>query len=267
MNICSVDGCDKPVQAKGLCNTHYKRQQRLGNPLAQVKDTKPHMSAPVVTCPVCGREFAARIQHGSRRKKYCSPECRSAASGTGRATNLSWKICECCGERYIAHPSNKKYCNKCIQNGDVQALQYKRTAKYINKKKSGICKQCGKSFTNEYGEKRRDFCSQKCGEIYHDNTLAAKEAKARQARRRRAAKRGVNVEPYSREDVCAKSGWICGICGKPINPKLRFPHRESATIDHIIPLAKGGADSLDNVQLAHMICNSIKSDNVLPVAN
>ena len=32
--------------------------------------------------------------------------------------------------------------------------------------------------------------------------------------------------------------------------------------DHIIPLAKGGEHSWDNIQLAHRICNSLKADKV-----
>lgn len=33
MRICSVDGCDKEHDAKGLCNTHYARMKRTGDPL------------------------------------------------------------------------------------------------------------------------------------------------------------------------------------------------------------------------------------------
>lgn len=31
--ICSVDGCDKAVKARGLCNAHYHRRSRHGSPL------------------------------------------------------------------------------------------------------------------------------------------------------------------------------------------------------------------------------------------
>jgi 5-methylcytosine-specific restriction endonuclease McrA len=32
------------------------------------------------------------------------------------------------------------------------------------------------------------------------------------------------------------------------------------TVDHIIPLARGGSHTWDNVQLAHHLCNSLKGD-------
>lgn len=56
---------------------------------------------------------------------------------------------------------------------------------------------------------------------------------------------------------------VCGICGKPVDFSLKYPHPLSACIDHIIPLAKGGHPSdLDNLQLAHWCCNRAKSDKL-----
>lgn len=56
---------------------------------------------------------------------------------------------------------------------------------------------------------------------------------------------------------------MCAICGRPVDFNLKYPHPLSATVDHIIPLAKGGHPSnLDNLQLAHWTCNRQKSDKL-----
>lgn len=56
---------------------------------------------------------------------------------------------------------------------------------------------------------------------------------------------------------------ICGICGAPVDKTLKAPDPLSPTIDHIIPIAKGGHPSdLANLQLAHRWCNRQKSDRV-----
>lgn len=56
---------------------------------------------------------------------------------------------------------------------------------------------------------------------------------------------------------------VCGICGKEVNFRLKWPHPMSACIDHIIPVAKGGHPSdISNMQLAHMSCNRQKSDKL-----
>jgi len=57
---------------------------------------------------------------------------------------------------------------------------------------------------------------------------------------------------------------VCGICGKPVDFKNKYPHPLSPCIDHIIPLAKGGHPSdMGNLQLAHFCCNRQKSDKLI----
>lgn len=58
---------------------------------------------------------------------------------------------------------------------------------------------------------------------------------------------------------------VCGICGQPVDKSLKYPDPMSPTVDHIIPVAKRGDPiDLDNLQLAHWICNRKKSDKLAP---
>lgn len=45
----------------------------------------------------------------------------------------------------------------------------------------------------------------------------------------------------------------CAICGRSVKFK-------ESTIDHIIPIAKGGTNYMDNLQLACDECNGVKSN-------
>lgn len=57
---------------------------------------------------------------------------------------------------------------------------------------------------------------------------------------------------------------VCGICGKPVDMTLKYPHPLAKSVDHIIPVAKGGHPSdIDNLQLAHWTCNRQKSDKLI----
>lgn len=53
----------------------------------------------------------------------------------------------------------------------------------------------------------------------------------------------------------------CALCGRPVDFGRKFPDPWSPTLDHIVPISKGGAPaSLENLQLAHLQCNRIKGN-------
>lgn len=74
-------------------------------------------------------------------------------------------------------------------------------------------------------------------------------------RRRRALIHGVLHEDYMDSYIFLRDNWVCGICGRKINKRLKYPNPLSASIDHIIPLSKGGNDNPVNVQASHLRCN------------
>lgn len=64
-------------------------------------------------------------------------------------------------------------------------------------------------------------------------------------------------------EVILKTQTVCGICGKEVDFTFKYPHPLSPTVDHIIPVAKGGHPSdISNLQLAHRCCNRQKSDKL-----
>lgn len=58
---------------------------------------------------------------------------------------------------------------------------------------------------------------------------------------------------YEKKTVYAKANGKCAICGKPVKFK-------KMTVDHKIPISKGGTNDLSNLQLAHLTCNRAKAD-------
>lgn len=54
---------------------------------------------------------------------------------------------------------------------------------------------------------------------------------------------------------------VCWLCGEWIDKSLPAKHPKSFSVDHIIPVSKGGdPTSLDNVAPAHYGCNSSRGN-------
>lgn len=69
MSSCSIDGCTRPVLARGWCGTHYARWWRLGSPAEPVRPEKEQCPVPGCTRPVrtkgyCGAHYQRVRRHG-----------------------------------------------------------------------------------------------------------------------------------------------------------------------------------------------------------
>lgn len=73
--------------------------------------------------------------------------------------------------------------------------------------------------------------------------------------KRRALRRGATIEAFEPHEVFDRDGWICQICDQPIDTRARHPDPRSVSLDHIVPLSRGGEHSRANCQTAHLICN------------
>lgn len=69
--------------------------------------------------------------------------------------------------------------------------------------------------------------------------------------KRRARKRALPAEDVKRSLVFERDEGTCGICGEAVDPA-------DWHLDHVVPLAKGGHHTYENVQVAHPGCNQSK---------
>lgn len=84
---------------------------------------------------------------------------------------------------------------------------------------------------------------------YRHYTQSPEDVTRRPGRRRRERLQTVRRDPYSRREIFERDGWRCWICGEVVA-------EEDASIDHVVPIAQGGADAPDNIRTAHRDCNS-----------
>lgn len=86
------------------------------------------------------------------------------------------------------------------------------------------------------------------------------EKAAKYNRKRRADKNSVEHIPYTVKQVIKRYGSDCHICGLAIDLKAnrkvgRKGWENGLHLDHVIPISKGGPDTIENVRPAHGVCN------------
>lgn len=198
------------------------------------------------TCPTCGKVFVDPENHG--RNIYCSRECFGLSHrslelktcpvcGTGfKSSSLrpqlhcsqkcysvskhSIRQCPACSKSFMPKRKHQKYCSReCRDKGRIVLSD--RT-----------CPQCNKTF---HPRKNIDiFCSEKCYGLWQHGL---------------AKRSGLNFTAAQKRGIKKRDNHKCVKCGS--DDKLH--------IDHILPIALGGINTLDNGQTLCEKCHRKKT--------
>lgn len=209
----------------------------------------PH-SRPACQCQHCGRTY---IPKANKYTTFCSRDCSFAFYANRKATKgpacpVYFPQCIRCQQQFVAKRTGMKYCSRAC-------LHSSQRERYVPKSpRKAACLQCGRSFeTSGRGCYSKKYCVQ-C------SLERKKDVRKERKRLSKAKRKKAFVQRVIRREIYERDGWKCGICKKFVNPSLKSPHPFSKTIDHIVPLSKGGTHEPRNVRLAHFGCNSRRSN-------
>lgn len=190
-------------------------------------------------------------------------------------------LCTDCGSLFHKSKSkirpsrtNRLVCPQCehilsiIHNNEKSAelkvkrdlLNAEKTARKIYEKekaKHQICEYCGKEFSG----RKRKYCSDICMK----KQSSATKSHIRRLRIQNKPHDNIPLRKLEERDKC-----ICWLCGGKTNRTDRIIHDcwyeagpTHPSIDHVIPLAKGGTHTWNNVRLAHWKCNSLRGASLI----
>lgn len=193
------------------------------------------------TCPICGGRIKGRSD-----KRFCSVNCRNKCS---RDRNIEARIQ---AERaYNARRTRPRGLSERQRQARRKLRKAARgTSGKGNRWVQGSCRRCGSTFVAlGNGPGLAAYCSDRC------QHADVKE-------RRRARKMSASVGIVSRADVFTRDGFVCQLCKRSVRRSAVVPHPLAPTLDHIVPLSRGGEHSMANLQTAHFLCNSTKGARV-----
>ena len=208
-----------------------------------------------VRCPDCGglfdRQFHifSEVTRGTRGYGNECPMCRIKSIEQNRT------------EKQIQKEADKAERERVARiNAELRMINEQlRISRQIERRlATRVCKNCGKDYSiASTGYDSEQYCSRKCMKRW-----AMRIKNDRRLRRMKARKHDNDI---TLERLFTRDRGICYLCGNQCdwsdvvdgNASDRYP-----SIDHVVPVSKGGTHTWDNVKLACRKCNTAKGDGI-----
>ena len=219
-------------------------------------------------CEYCGKQFVAHRAN----KRFCSKKCKdiSLRVRKGISCNPSTqpfdRTCEVCGNPFKTFREAQITCS-------TECAKKRHRQLYKKAKSEKLCDVCGALFIP------RSSIQKTCGDPLCQRIHKKEYNKAHQKQK------AINIV-LSECEFCGnvffaeetsgllrlykRDGGKCYICGcncsfddwQTAKSGNKYPGASYPTIDHVVPVSKGGLDAWDNVRLACWKCNLEKSDTL-----
>ncbi len=235
-DTCTLDGCGRPRRKRGLCNNHYSQVQRGTLKVEGI-------TFPPCTSPDChGTAYARGLCYNHWQ--------RDRSTGKFATNNTRRCSVEDCARIHHSEGLCKKHYDQ-RKNAGRKDQQVARIQRWVQDNPDRA-----RASRAAYRAKNKDKL-RKHNKVYIANNPQVAE---RSRKNYRARKYAAFVESFTSEDVIALYGTNCHICLEPIDMDApRHPGDPGWELgyhdEHVIPLAKGGLHSLDNVRPSHGLCN------------
>jgi len=205
-------------------------------------------------CTECAAEVIRKNK--GRFPLTCSDACqklrRNRLLREGRSHE---KTCPVCQIEFTAQNTRTRFCSvKCKSKEYNKYLKAAREQERLNRPDfvevpCYYCKEPVWKLASRSGKVSHPTCKEQRQRDWN----RAKNAKRRRYRYVRSSMFSV---------ISERDEWTCHICGEYVDDSLPSYSRMSPSLDHVIPLSKGGTDDPKNLKLSHFICNVRKGTQI-----
>jgi hypothetical protein len=231
-------------------------------------------------CKKCNKEYPATLEFFHTNKKngvtFLYSVCKDCKRKNYEKKSRVTKQCEFCGREFESRRSDKKFCSRNCQNrklnGIVNFRKGKEPRKCVHCKlnkvegKNKYCEECKSLTVTKYCPRcNKEFVSGKFNRI----KFCSDNCRKKDSIRKKKIFDEANNTYLTRDEVFKLENYKCKNCGCTTDKKLSYVKDTliikptAPTIDHIIPLNKGGTHTLRNIQLLCFKCNHDKQDGYL----
>lgn len=218
-------------------------------------------------CEVCERQFKASYSKQRTCGRSCGWALRVREGNVPQKAEPKAKLlmvqedhsCEICGRTWTGKPLEDGMRAICSPTCRRRAAGVREVGAIA----TVTCGACSTSITYVVRRgNRRHYCDP-CAKARRVARKRRSKRDSGKDHRQRARRYGVSYEPISKAYILERDKWMCGICRKRISKRHVYPHPMSPSLDHMVPMARGGGHVRANVQASHWLCNATKSDGLV----
>lgn len=274
--VCSIDGCDRTGKiTRGWCGAHYNRWKRSGDPGPVEIKRKSKVKPPckVGNCERLASSGGHCSSHHQRLLKTGDVDSATplkpkpsgprpcAVDGCDRLVNckgfcrLHYSRWSKTGDPGSVDPRTKFTPEQLVaRTNELGRESYQRHREKNlarNRKYHADNRERLQARSRKWRAENPGYQAKKTKEWYAENPERAKEIWRDKRGRRREQEQLTFTMPIQYDRLLAKYGMVCHLCKKTIE-------KDQMSWDHVIPLARGGTHTEENLKPAHRRCNSLK---------
>ena len=211
------------------------------------------------------RILSSRKYHRSNRDVLARKDLdKRILTRIGKSCPIVVVRCRECGKLETKKEYKSRQGKASLVYCSLHTRKHSHKGEFVHIKKTPkICPDCGVLIMGIKSRKTCDPCRKRRNRDAqrYDPKVLQRRKETNGSHRKRARINGGIYETVNKRIVFDRDKWRCVECGvKVVRSKEWMPNQ--ATIDHTIPLSRGGLHTYGNVRTMCMMCNSKKCDTM-----
>lgn len=188
-----------------------------------------------------------------RRRLSCSAKCKNKHDEKLKISKGNYYKektlvkCNSCDTEFLTAFEHQRFCSASCRMTKASATQ---SRVYFYK-----CDDCQTDFSTS-----RHLAGVSATAITRCKDCQLQRKRVRDRKKTLVRQKAISNPRISVELIAKRDSYLCHLCNEIVDMEIKRTEKMGATIDHILPLSKGGLDTMENVALAHWICNIRKGN-------
>ena len=205
----------------------------------------------VLFCQIC--QVPINYKGIGRIPKTCSSRCKNKLDSKAKVKKEKHLTnCVSCNKEFFTAYDRQRFCSSACR-----AISSKPNNNLQSKVYFYCCSDCKTNFIS-----RKSIHGISALKGIRCKSCQKQLTRLRDRRKTLIRQKAISNPRISVELIARRDSYLCHLCNQMVDMDIARTDKMGATIDHVLPLSKGGLDTMENVALAHWICNIRKGNRV-----